>query len=364
MERNLEPEYSDQRKSRTNARENQRNLAKLLKQRLPAGVLKSIRKIGNFAQEKGFSAYIVGGFLRDVLLGVENLDLDIIIEGDAITFVKLLKEKIALDMVTHRRFGTATITLPDGFKIDLASARKEHYAYPAVLPTVTFSSIREDLIRRDFTINALAVKINRNNFGQLLDLFEGQKDLTERKVRILHDRSFIDDPTRIFRAIRFEQRYNFKIEEQTLKLMREALASGMLERLTRSRLGREFILLLKEAKPLKAISRFDQLCGLQVIHPLIRLDKMLQVKKNLPFGQRLEQIFLDPEAEGRRISSGNIISYAIKQKLPKPQDNWLVYFVLLTKRLNDQQLEKLCCDFSLTRKDKQKLKTLRTKEIA
>lgn len=306
-----------------------KNIGKLLKRRLPAGVFRIIRKIGDLAEDNGFSAYIVGGFVRDVLLGVKNFDLDIVIEGDAIAFVKFLKEKIDIDVVTHPRFGTATLTLPRGFKIDFASARKEHYAYPAVLPTVTFSSIREDLIRRDFSMNALAVKINRHNFGRLLDSFSGQKDLTERRIRILHDRSFIDDPTRILRAIRFEQRYSFKIEAKTFKLMREAIASGLLERLTRLRLGREFILLLKEAKPLKAISRFDRLCGLKLIHPLIRLDKMVQVK----------------------------------QKLPKPQDNWLVYFVLLTKKLNEQQLEKLCCDFSLTRKDKQRLKTLRTKEI-
>ena len=303
----------------------QKNLAKILKQRLPTRIFKIIRRVGNIAEDKGISVYIVGGFIRDILLGVENLDLDIVIEGEAIAFVKFLKEKINIDTVTHPRFGTATVTLPGGSKIDFASARKEHYAYAACLPNVTFSSIREDLFRRDFSINAMAVKINRNDFGQLLDLFSGQKDLLEKQIRVLHDRSFIDDPTRILRAIRFEQRYNFKIEADTFKLMRRALASGLLERLTRPRLGREFILLLKEEKPLKAIARFDQLCGLKLIHPLMRLDKIVKA----------------------RFESS------------KPEDNWLVYFVLLTKKLNAQQLEKLCCGFCLTRKDKQKLKALK-----
>ena len=306
-----------------------KNIGKLLKQKLPIRIFKIIHRIGSFAEENGFSVYIVGGFVRDVLLGVKNLDLDIVVEGNAIDFVKVLRDKISLNVLTYPRFGTATIALSDGLKIDVAGVRKENYAYPAALPTVSPSSIKKDLFRRDFTINAIAVKINHSNFGQLLDLFEGQKDLLEGKIRVLHDRSFIDDPTRILRAIRFEQRYHFKIEPKTFKLMREAIASGLLERLTRPRLGREFILLLKEKKPLEAISRFKRLCGLKPIHHLIKLDKKLKTRL----------------------------------KSPKPEDNWLVYFALLTKKLNEQQLEKLCCGFCLTRKDKQRLKALRTEEI-
>lgn len=303
-----------------------KNIVSLLKRRLSSKVFNIIRKIGNIAEDNAFSVYIVGGIVRDMLLGVENLDLDIVVEGSALNFVEILKDRIDLDVVTHQRFGTATITLPRGFKIDIASARKEHYSSCAALPTVTLASIKEDLFRRDFTINALAVKVNRTNFGELLDLFDGQKDLRNGKIRVLHDRSFIDDPTRILRAIRFEQRYNFSIEPKTFKLMRRALTLGLLNRLTRFRLGRELILLLKEKRTLKATLRFDQLCGLELIHPLIRLDNM--VKKRL--------------------------------KSPKAKDDWLVYFMLLTKELNAQQLEKLCCDFSLTRKDKRRLKTLKT----
>lgn len=303
-----------------------RNVAQLLKQKLPVSVFRLIRKIGNLAEDNSFSAYIVGGFVRDLLLDVKNLDLDIVVEGEALDFVKILQGIIDVKIVAHPKFGTATVSLHDGFKIDFASARKEEYIHPAALPRVCLSSIREDLFRRDFTINALAIRIGREDFGRLLDMFNGQKDLENGKIRVLHEKSFIDDPTRIIRAIRFEQRYNFKIEPKTFKLIQKALASGLPNRLSRFRLGREFILLLKEEKPLKAVLRFNQLCGLELIHPMIKLDK----------------------------------SVNLRIKSPGPEDDWLVYFALLTRRLSEQQMEKLCRDFSLARKDKQRLKSLTT----
>ncbi len=258
---------------------------------------------------------------------MKNLDLDIVVEGDAIALVGLLKKEFKLNVLTHPRFGTATVTLPDRFKIDFASARKEEYASSAALPSVCFSSIKEDLLRRDFTINTLALKINKTGFGELLDLFDGQKDLTTRKIRLLHDKSFIDDPTRILRAIRFEQRFNFKIEPKTFKLMRRAKGAGLLERLSRFRLGREFILFLKEERPLPAILRFERLYGLNLIHPKIRLDRNIQAGL----------------------------------KSLKYQDGWPAYFALLTNGLNEQELKMLCRDFCLSKKDKQRLNTLRNK---
>ncbi|MFC1630994.1 hypothetical protein ACFL2I_00360, partial [Candidatus Omnitrophota bacterium] len=186
-----------------------KNISELLKQKLPPRIISLIRKIGAIGQDHGFPAYLVGGFIRDLLLGADNLDLDIVVEGDGLRFASLLQERIVLKVTGHKRFGTATITLPSGFKIDLASARRESYAHPAALPSVSQSSIKEDLFRRDFTINALAMAINRDDFGRLLDLLAGQQDLIKKKIRVLHDRSFIDDPTRIIRAIRFAQRYNF-----------------------------------------------------------------------------------------------------------------------------------------------------------
>ena len=168
----------------TNYKLQNRNLAQLLKRRLPARVFRIIRKIGNLAEDNDCAVYIVGGFVRDVLLGVKDLDLDIVVEGDALKFVRFLKEKMDLDITTHPRFGTASATLPCGFKIDIATSRKEYYAHPGALPEVEFSSLKEDLFRRDFTINALAIEISRHNFGRLLDLFDGRKDLSEGKIRI------------------------------------------------------------------------------------------------------------------------------------------------------------------------------------
>ncbi len=300
-----------------------KNIASLLKKRLPGPVLKIIRQIGKLAEKKKLSAYIVGGFVRDLLLGRDNLDLDIAIEGNALTFAGVLSAQINSKIVRHLRFGTATIVLSEGFKIDLASARKEYYVHPAALPRVCFSSIKDDLFRRDFTINTLAVRINSADFGQLLDELSGEKDILAGKIRVLHDKSFVDDPTRILRAIRFEQRYGFTIEHSTLRLMRKAIASGVLKRLSRFRLGREFILLLKEENPLKALLRFDQLCGLKLIHPLLKLDpptlKRLKAAKN------------------------------------KNRDNWLTFFMLLTQRLTDGEVKKLCNDFSITKKDRKQL---------
>lgn len=240
-----------------------KNIKKLLEKRLPKPVFQLLAKIGKWAEEYGSSAYLVGGCVRDLLLGVKNLDLDITLEANAIEFVQFLKTKIELSAKTYRKFGTATITLAGGFKIDLASARRESYAHPAALPTVFLSSINDDLGRRDFSINAMAVNINPDNFGQPLDLFNGQKDLQQAKIRVLHDNSFIDDPTRILRAIRFEQRYGFKIEPKSLKLMHNAIASGLLEKLSGARFKREFNLLLKEKQPQKVIARFNQLLNLK-----------------------------------------------------------------------------------------------------
>lgn len=304
-----------------------KNINKLLKKRLPAKIFNLIRKIGKAAEDYGLSAYLVGGCVRDLLLGVKNLDLDIVVAGDAIALVGELKKELKAEVLTHPRFGTATVTLPGGFKIDFASARREKYASSAALPSVSFSSIKEDLSRRDFSINALALKINKGEFGELLDLFGGQKDLAAKKIRVLHNKSFIDDPTRVFRAIRFEQRLNFKIEPNTFKLMRQVKSARLLEKLSRFRLGREFILFLKEEKPLPAILRFERLYGLGLIHPKIKLDRKMQAGL----------------------------------KALKCQDGWPAYFALLTKSLNEHELKMLCRDFCLTRKDKQRLKTLRNK---
>ena len=202
---------------------------------------KLLKEIGEIADRENIKIFVVGGLVRDLLLGVKDLDIDIVVEANAINFAKVLSDKF----VTHEGFKTATIE-KGGFKIDLATARKEYYKKPAALPQITPATIREDLFRRDFTINAMAISLNKDNFKELVDFYNGQKDLKDKKIRVLHDKSFIDDPTRIFRAIRFQKRLEFEIEPHTQKLMADAINLGMIEKLKAQRIKKEMDLFLKE----------------------------------------------------------------------------------------------------------------------
>ena len=244
-------------------------MEKKIKDILPTEILRLIRLIGAASRENGCDAFLVGGFVRDVLLGVRNFDLDIVVEGDAMRLAKDLVKKAGGSYVLHERFGTATAVLPwpvrskkirlDEVKIDFATARKERYKNPAALPTVEFSTVREDLYRRDFTINAMAVAVADKTFGHLIDFFGGRNDLLDKKIRVLHDASFLDDPTRILRAVRFEQRFDFKIEPRTEGLIKEALNKKMLDKTQKQRLRDELILILNEDRPGKALKRMDAL---------------------------------------------------------------------------------------------------------
>ncbi|MBM3252498.1 MAG: hypothetical protein FJZ11_06970, partial [Candidatus Omnitrophica bacterium] len=186
--------------------------------KLPRARLNLLRQIGEFAQENNYLAFVVGGVVRDLYLSRKNLDLDIVIEGDGIDFARKLSKKFNAEITKHERFNTAVLILPNGMKIDIAMARKEVYEYPGALPKVSPGRIIDDLHRRDFSINAMAIDITPGGFGTLIDFFDGLKDLKDKKIKVLHDSSFIDDPTRILRAIRFEQRFKFNLDEQTFDL--------------------------------------------------------------------------------------------------------------------------------------------------
>lgn len=229
------------------------------KVKLPKGLLRVIGLIADTAAENSFSAFLVGGFVRDILLGAKNMDLDIVIEGDGIKTAKVFADKTHSSCVVHKDFGTAAVAMPDSVKVDFATARKELYKKPAALPTVEFGALREDLFRRDFTINAMAIAISKNDFGQVMDFFGGQKDLADKKIRILHDASFIDDPTRILRAVRFEQRLNFKIEPRTERLLKEALRKNLLKAAGKWRLNKELALISKEKLSKKIFKRVEGL---------------------------------------------------------------------------------------------------------
>jgi len=237
-----------------------------LTQRLPKKTQRILRQVGELADEQGVALYLVGGVVRDLLLKRENWDLDLTVEGDGVAFARLVADRYRAGLARFERFATARLTFPDGLKMDIATTRRESYTQPAVLPTVQPASIEEDLYRRDFTINAMAVQLNSGQFGRLLDVYGGQRDLRARTIRVLHAGSFQDDPTRIFRAIRFEQRFGFHLERTTLHLLAQAASTNLIQRLSGPRLQNEILLLFAEHDPVRAIARLAQLKLLRFLH--------------------------------------------------------------------------------------------------
>lgn len=217
-----------------------------------------IKLVGETADKLKVPAYLVGGPVRDKLLGIANYDLDFVVEGDGIKFAEALNKKLKGGLTAYRAFGTAAIKLKEK-KIDIVTARKETYKYPAAYPSVTPGAIKDDLFRRDFTINAMAMVINKRNFGALVDFYGGREDLKKGIIRVLHDKSFMDDPTRIFRAVRFSVRFGFKIEARTKRLIKEAVSDRLLGEVNAGRVKKEVELFLKEKDPKKCLETFAKL---------------------------------------------------------------------------------------------------------
>ena len=207
----------------------------------------------------GFHAYLVGGFVRDLILRNENLDVDVVIEGDGIRFAEEMSKRLDVKIRVHKEFGTAKILYRDGFKMDVATARLEYYKAPAALPIVEHSSLKLDLYRRDFTINTLAISLNKNTFGELIDFFGAQMDIKEKTIRVLHSLSFVEDPTRVFRAVRFEQRFGFQIGKFTMNLIKNAVKMSFLSRIKGVRIWRELSLILMEENPAGVLLRLQEL---------------------------------------------------------------------------------------------------------
>ncbi len=208
-----------------------KNIVAVMHEQLPSEIIRILKNSGKLAERLNCQAYAVGGFVRDLLLRRPNLDIDIVVEGDGIEFAKLFAEEYGVRARYHKKFNTAVLIFPDGLRVDVASARFEYYQYPAALPIVEFGSLKMDLYRRDFTINTLAISLGPDEFGHLIDFFGGQRDIKEKVVRVLHSLSFVEDPTRILRAIRFEQRFGFRIGKQTASLIRNAVQMGLIEKL-------------------------------------------------------------------------------------------------------------------------------------
>jgi tRNA nucleotidyltransferase (CCA-adding enzyme) len=305
--------------------------------KLPKELRSLITLACNVASVNHMSVYLVGGIVRDLILGKKNLDLDIVVQGDGIKFAEAFTQKLKARLIRHRRFGTAAIILDSGLKFDIATARKEFYPQPASLPEVTNGTLKDDLFRRDFTINAMAISIGAKDFGKLIDFFGGREDILHRKIRILHNLSFIDDPTRILRAIRFEKRYNFRIESKTLSALKEAVGLKMPEIVQPQRLSNELILILKEDRPLRQIKRIQELAGFYFVNPRLSLSK----KTYRLINSIEKQVRWFKKTQPRR------------RKL----DIWLIYFMGLLDSLNINDVRAVCKRFCFPKGDEKRILT-------
>jgi tRNA nucleotidyltransferase (CCA-adding enzyme) len=226
--------------------------------------------------------YLVGGFVRDLLLDQPNADVDIAVEGDGIEFATRLAAELGGRVRAHRKFKTAVVLLPpevlgeapawvresgEPFHVDVATTRAEFYDHPAALPRVEHASIRQDLFRRDFTINAMAISLSGRDFGTVIDFFGGYRDLRSGIVRVLHNLSFIEDPTRIFRAVRYENRYGFRMDEQTKAFAKGCVDMHLVGDLSSVRLRDELVALLGEGDIEWTLGRLFELGVAREVHP-------------------------------------------------------------------------------------------------
>jgi tRNA nucleotidyltransferase (CCA-adding enzyme) len=253
--------------------EKRKNVKRLMEERISKEMLRRFSAIGLLADEMDFHAYLVGGFVRDLVLRIDNFDVDIVIEGDGIRFAEEMARRFDATIRIHTEFGTAKVFFEDGFKIDVATARLEYYRAPATLPIVEHSSLKLDLYRRDFTINTLAISLNKATFGELIDFFGAQMDIKEQTIRVLHSLSFVEDPTRVFRAVRFEQRFGFQIGKFTMNLIRNAVGMSFLAKIKGSRIWRELHLILSEENPAAIMRRLQELDLIRFIYPTLTFDR-------------------------------------------------------------------------------------------
>jgi tRNA nucleotidyltransferase (CCA-adding enzyme) len=268
------------------------------------------------ASEPYEGVYLVGGTVRDILLGEPNFDVDIAVEGDAIALARSTADALGGRVRAHRKFGTAVVLYGDERRVDVVTARTEFYDAPAALPSVEHATIREDLFRRDFTINAMAVSLKGDDFGRLVDPFHGRRDLEAKTIRVLHNLSFIDDPTRIFRAIRYESRYGFRMDEHTQRLARGTIEMGLVGDLSSARLRDELVALLEEGDAGASILRLAELGAGRAIHPHLAADEEAV--------ELLERLRMLNERYGTGIPSWRLAVEALARQLPPDEIyDWL-----------------------------------------
>ncbi|MEW6076529.1 MAG: CBS domain-containing protein [Thermodesulfobacteriota bacterium] len=320
-----------------------KNITRLMTERLPGHIMDLLKAAGETAAAIGYSAYVVGGFVRDMFLLRDTEDVDLVIEGDGIAFAKQFAGLMGARVHYHSKFGTAVITFADGFKIDVASSRLEYYQFPAALPTVEMSSIKLDLFRRDFTINTMAICLNPEKFGILIDFFSAHRDIKDKTIRVLHNLSFVEDPTRVFRAIRFEQRFGFTIGKMTSGLINNAVKMNFFKKLSGRRVFGEMSLILEEDNPVPAVQRLAEYKLLAAVHPAIRISKTILTRLN---------------------SVREVISWYDLLFFEERYMKWAVYFLVLVNRCDQATTLEICGNFELNRKYQSLFTTERFEAIA
>jgi len=305
------------------------NLAQQIEQYLPQQLLALVQDISAQAAKRGQRVYLIGGVVRDLLLGYPNFDLDLVVEGDAVKLAQRVAETSQAKLLAHHRFGTAKLRY-ENFTLDLATARRETYARPGALPAVTPGTLKDDLIRRDFSINAMAISLAANNYGELVDSHHGKSDLEHHLIRILHPGSFSDDATRILRAIRYEQRLGFELEAQTAQLLKRDIP--MLDTISGDRIRHELELILKEKQPELVIKRLAALGVLPRISPSLKGDGWIAEK------------------------------FDKARRLKKPTQLASLYFCLLVYSFSERRIEQLLARLNISAKlSRAMLDTLRLK---
>lgn len=309
-------------------------VSELINERMPRRLQGLLLLIGQEAARHQVRAYLVGGVVRDLMLNMPNHDIDIVVEPSALEFAQQLGRVFGAAVKTNPLFGTATIEQPEGVRIDLVTARSEFYVSPAAMPEVEQATLKQDLYRRDFTINTMAIALHGTHFGEFYDFFGGRADLEAGIVRVLFNLSFVEDPTRILRAIRFEQRYGFEIEPETKGFLMNALEHRLLEKVPAERIRTELVQLLSEDKAPFIILRMDELGIWSALLPGLQLTDELIAHLH--------------EAQ-------NYIDWFEKLQSDVKLSRWLVYLLLLSTGTKEEQLQTWPKQLALTKRERELL---------
>ena len=293
---------------------------------VPEELLKLLKVIEAVSKKRKEKVFLVGGIVRDLILGINNKDIDIVVEGDGIKFALELKDVLGAKKVRiHEKFKTAVVVVHDDLKLDIASSRLEYYEYPTSLPVVEYGNIRDDMYRRDFSINAMALEIDSYNFGKLIDFYGGYDDLKNKKIRILHNLSFIEDPTRIIRAFRFAARYGFELEKDTEIFLKNAISDGFLRKISWPRVKQELEILFSDKNLTRGMEFLNKYNVFSEINPNIEYD--LEMKENIEKIENLQELL----------------------KFVKVK-RWLLVFLIILENLEKKELDLVFKKFNFSNK--------------